>query len=506
MRIPVQLKLIADIYEFAAYHFFAVLFWLILLVHLILHPSLFYSFIYFHNEFVRDYYAILSGQNSEYGIWPGLLSALGHDFLWIIITLTVMIIPLAVIRRLLNPGAKIGERVGEYLFRAIISLLGSFLVGAIITSIIIAIFLAFGRFLFSSPVDITLENNVEIVASGIIITDLLLCLIFWSLQGTDQTPDQEKKKGVSKAASIAFRSRRSTIGALVLAVLIVVIVIEMVPARVKLVLPGTSSPTTLYSYDLFNGKVSDKINEEGPQIFRIESVFRNPQYLSDNRLYHKPEAFDMAYRDLFIYNEQLPLYSMFNGFFSRRPDAISLDAAQFAMTVTYRAIDVYDKYGYIYPVSLEFHQQEYRAKVTGTDGPGGVFVTGSYVSRDSGTFRRITLDLVKASGKSAWGAMTVDKESRLLFYHSVNGKRYTCSYLSKEQPVELVSYDKDSIINSLTFVDEFYGYTVFIDDTPVFYFDSDMERMQLLLIHKEGIAAGDSADFRIKVSKAQKAY
>jgi len=436
-------------------------FWLVAIVHVSMRPTLFFGFIWVHSELIRDYYSILKGQTTEYGIWPGLLKSMGHDFLWIFIILATVIIPLSLIKRFINEKISIRKAALKYICSSVLSLVVSFIVGAVIVSIIATVLMSIGLFILGSPISPKLEIIIEIAASGIIITDLLFMLIIW----TANMPDDPSSQGWRD-----FFNYKGLI-ALGIAIIAAVTISYSIDTRVSLHLPDHRETLHVYSYDSFNDRLL--INDKRfPKTYRITYHKKNTrEFTNEKKLY---TDLSDTWKDIFIYAKDLPFMGYFKGLFHHRPDSITFDKDTMDIVLTYVTRHISQQPKYIYYLSKR-PQYITRKIIAG----GSKKHRHHYLMRDTSYFYSVSSKPAK-SPNAHWGMVITQEKTRTLFLVTVKGNIIRFGGITSEgKPIYFYKEKMKSVAEKFMVKDEEYGYTIFINDIPKYYLGYNFSEIEI---------------------------
>lgn len=489
------MKRILNILDYFFYHFFFTIFWLILIVHFTMRPTLFFSFLWAHNTFVRSYWAILEGQTAEYGIWPGLLKSMGHDFLWIFIILGAIIIPLTIAKSYFVKKTKIGESITEYLGTSILSLIITFIGGSIVMSIVATFLMSFGIFLFDSPISSEFEVIIEIAASGIIITDLLLCVALWSVN----IPETEETTSVKKKPAKIFKSIPSLVS-FILAVLLAIVISYTVKTRVTLVLPENKEDIRIYSYDLFNNKLPIK-HEKYPDVYSVTLSPENKTTFDDDSLYTN---LDMTRKSVFIHSRDLPFISYFKGFFHQRPDSIQFNYNEAAVEVFYRVRPYNELPRYIYTMTEKPDYRSKNVEVSCKDCKGDKFNTQNILKRGDNLFHTISITPKKKDEDTRWGAIVVQQKTRQMYLFAIEKQSFIFAVIdSNDAPYVHYTVKLDKIVKTLLIKDEETGLSLFIDGKPKFYCNLDFSEVDLFLQNISPEGGSKHGSFNVEIGSAR---
>jgi hypothetical protein len=455
------MKQLTRIIDYAFFYFFAVTFWLCVIAHLTLKPSLFFTFQSLHNSFVRNYYALLEGQSAEYGIWPGMLKAMGTDFAAIFIALTAVVIPLAVFKHYINREHSIKDAVTKHLAVSLTSLAVTFIAGSIVMSLLAAILMSIGLFLLGAPVSDSFETVIEIAASGVILTDLLLCVVLWSI---------ELDRGGGNSPLRSILSRRRVIIPLTAAVMISAAASYLITTEVEIEIPDRGAPVSVYAYDMFNDRVP--LDEEiFPDSYLFSASYSGQTIFTDDALYTTlgRSVTGSTYKNIFIYAGDLPHFGYFRGFFNGRPEGVQFIPDKMKTRVTYKAHD-YNKnraYIYWYTQKPRYRNLNFNMKVHGS---APWVSTEIILTRQADELYSASLSADSTAGNYASGFMAVEQKTGKEYFFTASGKTVNLGIRGKDGGIIILwSGSIDSPAQTMMIKDEEGGLALFINNRPVLY-------------------------------------
>lgn len=286
------------------------------------------------NEHIRDYWSILENESIEWGIWPGLLSVLQQEFIFVItITLTVTLV-FWLIRRIIFKKPPFLEAIGTFVLEQIISLLGAS-VAAVIGAFLVGSSFMFGV-LFHSPISLDIGRIIEIVASALLIFALFETIFFFFIDLEDAF-----NQGV-----IAFFS------ALPLSWLLLWLAVNTFSLEVtfdsKQPLPEDFQ---LYSYTFDKALVTTDSDSNGEgDIYVIDHVsepgersISSKEYgerfwsrITPDNYYSMSDGNILVPRTIYFAGQDIVPNESMNGFFHKRPDLIELDWKHRSVELTYQ--------------------------------------------------------------------------------------------------------------------------------------------------------------------------
>ncbi|MBN2695228.1 hypothetical protein JXR93_11260 [bacterium] len=448
------------------------IFWLVIVTHFFGNPKIFFLFVDFHNSYVRDYWALLEFIDGEYGVWPNLLKFMGRDLVLIFVYLGIILIPLNIFKK--SPEKKVITVIKEYLTTSIITLLVVFLVGSALISIFIAFIMFFALFVFNSPISKEFDAIFEIFASGIFTTS-----VFFFAYSFSKNRDSSEKKSI-------FLNKH--IHSIVLAILIHVILVKQIEISVNIDILKTEDKLHIYSYELYKDKIN--VGDSNLNVYKISEHFIDQISFNNSSLY---TTFRDDWRYISIYQKNSPFISTFYGFFQSRPDKISFDSSKKIVNVDYKIKKTNTKPDYIYPITSK---PTYKT----VDFSDNIDV----LSKKSDKF--YTIDITDSlKSESFWKLVLAKKDSdeTLLFTFEKNSLK-----IKKTVNENINNIDKNSsniysqnfeknIENVLIKDESLGGFTIFINDTPLFYVEFDYFKVNLIssdekLLNNFSITIGES--------------
>lgn len=263
-------------------------------VHLVAPTRGFLLFIAGYETFVRDYWLIERMEHGEYGMWPGILTALGIDAFYMVVLVLPAVLPFVIARHyIVRDQQRLKDVLVEYVLLSGFLLLAVYVVGSIAGTFFVLIAGGLGG------VFADVGGLLAPVGSGILLTDLLFATTMWWID-RGSAP-----RGMSRLARVAL--------GLVGAVVLIVGVQALVTVRAH-VESKKSDGLVLF----VSGKRIEHEGKDSGSVRKVSKVTRKLD-LKENAL--------VADRDrrLYFYAAGQPLFMSREPFYHSPPDEIWLE-------------------------------------------------------------------------------------------------------------------------------------------------------------------------------------
>lgn len=437
---------------------FSTSFWLTVIAHFTMSPKLFFLFQVFHNHFIRDYYSIIEGMNQEYGIWPGLLKSMAHDFTAIIITFLTVMIPTVLINKFLDRKYNIAENLLTYIIIRPFTLVFIYLGGAIVMSIITAIITSFGFFLFSSPINHELANILEISSSGIALTNFAVCSLFFI--------NFDDSKGFLSDNFII--NYLITLAIAIISALFITFTVDM---NVDLIIPDNPGNFTVSAYDALEHKIL--LDESEPDIYEFKWFYNNQDSFSDNTLFTTASGsgLNSSWKEIFIHGENLPFISQFTGFFYKRPDSINFDIKKQDLQVKYYVSNYKNRNYYTYTFS-----DRKTIKANKYSHPAGKKAYYKHIfTRGSNELFGAEINLKNIGN----GGFYIKDEKNNEYYILYFDKKIEFGKFINDDLTPLHVF-KNIDSSNIKIIDELYGFSILSNQKPVFFCERNFSEVYII--------------------------
>jgi hypothetical protein len=446
--------------KYAVFLFYLTALWAVLIIHITFIPSLFFTFTWLHRVLIWDYWSILRGMNEEWGIWPGLTRTFLYELFWIFTSLFIISLPFLIARYYLEEKRiKLKKILSEFFLDNIISLLISFIVGAVVAAVAIGTMMVFIMIL-NSPISPKIGEVVEIVASGILITSLLYAIISWSHE-------------IKKSAPV--RTKWSVLISFGLALVIVIIAALAIRTNVRLHLPGAG--TMVYSCSPERIRTASK---DMTGVYRYDTIYTGRNSFTDNRLY----SYYFDYRFINIKRAGLPFIETMDGFFQKRPESVAFDWKRRTVTITYGVTELTGN-----PLD-----RDYTVVLTAPAASRGLMENKKLFHREGSAMYELRISAPDKSPGLSWGLIGCDVLKTCHIFAAKESSVEIYSVDKENRPVLEFSEDTGKEITALALREENPDATsVFINDVPRFTLHGKYYDYYSAIIRREGLRPGDSA-------------
>lgn len=169
----VALRLV-DAFEDAILLLHLAVFGFVAFVHLVWPTRGFFLFVVGYETFVRDYWFIERMEHGEYGMWPGILAALGLDALFMALLVLPLVLPFVIARHfIVRDEQRLKDVLVEYVILSVFLLLLTYVVGSVAGTFVVLIVGGL------AGVFADVSGLLAPVGSAILITDLLFATAMW---------------------------------------------------------------------------------------------------------------------------------------------------------------------------------------------------------------------------------------------------------------------------------------------------------------------------------------
>jgi hypothetical protein len=275
-------------------------------IHLTYSPKLVLAFIGAHNRYIRDYWSIVdhAKNDADSGIWPGLLSAVWGDLGWIVLVLTPIALPLLLLKHSLTraPGTSFFTVLRRFVVGNLVAVLFAFTAGGLLGALFIGVSLVVLP-LAGRPFSAEFGTIIELVASGVIFTDLVFAVSVWWID-LDEAPGTEWALGLGAAAGLvlAVAGSRAT------------------KVETQIVAPTQGAPLLIYSYHSRQDQVREADSSLGA-IHRFASVYTRSTFVGEELTAPLEQVGDLTltFQHIFGYSTTTPFLNELPAFYHQRP-------------------------------------------------------------------------------------------------------------------------------------------------------------------------------------------
>ncbi len=147
---------------------------LVMFAHLFVSMRVSIGFIAIHEQLIRSFWFIERMETGEWGMWPGIIAAFGQDAIFMGALMLAVMIPFALVRRVIFEDARsVGDVITSTFWSTVATLLATYLVGAIVGTFIMLIVAGV------ASTGTAAEGLLAPVTSGILVTDLFFTAALW---------------------------------------------------------------------------------------------------------------------------------------------------------------------------------------------------------------------------------------------------------------------------------------------------------------------------------------
>lgn len=431
-------------------------------VHLTYSPKLVLSFIGAHNRYIRDYWSIVdhTGNNAEHGIWPGLLSAVFGDLGWIVLVLTPIALPLLLLKHSLarQPGTTFWTVLRRFVIGNLVAVLFAFTAGALLGALFIGVSLVVLP-LAGRPFSAEFGTIIELVASGVILADLVFAVSVWWID-LDEAPGTEWALGVGALAGVVLAVAGG----------------YATKVETRVAAPTEGAPLLIYSYHSRKDVVREADSSLGA-VHRFSSVYTRSTFVGDELTAPLEQVGDLTltFQHILGHSATTPFLKELPAFYHQRPRWISWDRGTvnvgYELTPFATGLAVATR-------QLSFTKEEAELVFAKDGVVGWVQALRGGATEDFGLVLR----------------RTGDSDIELLFAASAGGVRLS----TRTDPAQdLAKEEHSGLAQSLALKSEQLGVSFWVDQEPVWLLsDAQIERVG-------GVSLGAAFPAKTQVQKGK---